>query len=137
MEVTYVEAAELKEIITGGVESVLVVDVRGDDYAGGHVRGSVNVPCTENSIWAEGREEELKRWAASVISGDGTEPKTKIIFHCAESRVRGPTCARAFALAVEELKVSRPPEVQVLRGGYSQWARSFEGVADEDVLIEK
>ena len=63
---------------------MLVVDVRGDDYIGGHVRGSVNVPCVENSIWSEGREQDLKRWAASVISGeDGAEPKTMIVFHCA------------------------------------------------------
>ena len=53
------------------------------------MRGSVNVPCVENSIWSEGREQDLKRWAASVISGeDGAEPKTKK-FSTAHSLVFG------------------------------------------------
>jgi rhodanese-related sulfurtransferase len=59
-----------------------VVDVRDDDYEGGHIKGCVHSP------------------SASLLSGgvDQLREKLKdtpvVVFHCALSQVRGPKAAR-------------------------------------------
>lgn len=53
----------------------IVVDVRDDDYAGGNVKGSINIPSRE-----------------FLMNLDGLITKTKgvplVIFHCTLSQVR-------------------------------------------------
>lgn len=53
----------------------IVVDVRDDDYAGGNVKGSINIPSRE-----------------FLMNLDGLVAKTKgvplVIFHCTLSQVR-------------------------------------------------
>ena len=109
--------AELLGAPSAGV--VAVIDVRDDDYIGGHIKGAQNVP----SSTLDYRMPELVR----TLKG-----KEKVIFHCALSQQRGPTAARMYlrekdkAIAREEdqqVGSSGKQEVFILEGGFTQWQR--------------
>lgn len=42
-----------------------------------------------------------------------------------KSQVRGPSCARMFADALEISSLADKPEVGILRGGFSLWSRRY------------
>ncbi|MCJ1385843.1 hypothetical protein MMC17_008967 [Xylographa soralifera] len=63
--------------------SIAVIDVRDDDYVGGHIFSSTHVP----SSTLDHKIPELVR----TLSG-----KDIVIFHCALSQQRGPTAARRY-----------------------------------------
>ncbi|KAI8824503.1 Rhodanese-like domain-containing protein [Fimicolochytrium jonesii] len=92
----------------------VVVDVRGDDFANGNIRGAVNVPS----------HEFLEDPAAYV---EKFKDVPKVVFHCALSQVRGPKCAQRYAQALEDgvakaaIDGSLPSEVLILRGGFENW----------------
>ena len=60
-----------------------IIDVRGDDHVGGHIRSSINAP-SDTLDW---RIPELVRTLAD---------KEVVVFHCALSQERGPRAARAY-----------------------------------------
>ena len=59
-------------------KSFKIVDVRDDDYMGGHIPGCINVPSRQFSFRVDGLVDELKDHEA-------------IVFTCALSQQRGPT----------------------------------------------
>ena len=99
--------------------AVAVIDVRDDDYVGGHIKGAQNVP----SSTLDYRMPELVR----TLKG-----KEKIIFHCALSQQRGPAAARMY-LREKDKAITRDEdqhagssgkqEVFILEGGFTQWQR--------------
>ncbi|ORZ40424.1 Rhodanese-like domain-containing protein [Catenaria anguillulae PL171] len=101
--------------LTPGKDYV-VVDVRDDDYIGGHIPGAVNLPShtlgDPNVIEAKARE------FASV---------PKLIFHCALSQQRGPKAAMRFASIMGP---DRTSEIYVLIGGFSQWQQQYRNEPD-------
>ncbi len=60
-----------------------VIDVRGDDHIGGHIRGSTNVPAAT----LDDRLPELVR---------ELRDKDTVVFHCALSQQRGPSAALRY-----------------------------------------
>ena len=106
--------------------SVAVVDVRDEDYVGGHIKGAQNVPSSSLDY----RIPELLRTL---------KEKEMVVFHCALSQQRGPAAARRYLaekqrqsqkdrLSNEEesqASVDSAPvtkqEVYILDGGFNKW----------------
>lgn len=101
-------------------DDIAIIDVRGSDYIGGHIRGCMNVP----SDTLDYAMPELVR----TLSG-----KKTVVFHCALSQQRGPKAALEYLRAknavqsqgsdVPETTKSdkTQQEVYVLEGGFSKW----------------
>jgi rhodanese-related sulfurtransferase len=87
----FIEPQVLSEAITEHPDSksrdFVIVDVRGNDFAEtGHIPGCVNVPSDTftdpevlKTLYEENRD------------------KSTFIFHCGQSKIRGPTSATAFS----------------------------------------
>ncbi|KAF8195404.1 Rhodanese-like domain-containing protein [Pholiota molesta] len=100
----------------------VVVDVRDDDYAGGNIKGSMNIPSNE-----------------FLMNVDGLVKQTKevplIIFHCSLSQVRGPKAARIYSETRRNILEGQdtPHEIAILRDGFSQFQVKFK---DDPALVE-
>ena len=70
-------------LLSSDASNVAVIDVRGDDHAGGHVHSSTHVPSTSLDY----RIPQLVRTLAG---------KKIVVFHCALSQERGPSAARRY-----------------------------------------
>lgn len=86
--IAYVEPQELADILThkDNAEEIVVIDVRSvDEYDEGHIKGAVNLP---SDMWSNPAfvDDAIKRFVSS----------STVVFHCAQSRIRGPTCAKIF-----------------------------------------
>jgi len=104
-----------------------IIDVRDNDYIGGHIKGSQHVPINQ----FDARLPELLR-----VNKD----KQRVVFHCMLSQQRGPKAALMYARA-KEAAVERDggrgdedggeggaqsgkiggQEVCVLEGGFGNW----------------
>jgi len=87
----------------------LIVDVRGDDFIGGHIPGAVNIPSNE-----------LDEKIPDMLNQYKEVPK--IIFHCALSQVRGPKSAKIYQ---EKLETDKKQNVVILRGGFVEWEQKY------------
>jgi hypothetical protein len=96
----------------------LIIDVRGEDFEGGHIRSAVNVP--------EDDFEDDDDVDALVTKYKDQE---RIVFHCMMSQVRGPKCARRFLsrMAVVLDGQEHQPRVEVLTGGFQLFERVRTG----------
>ena len=106
--------ALLEQLATAGA-SVLVVDVRDEDVAGGMISGAINRP---DGQWDDTVVVELLYGRRC-----GT-----IVLHCMESARRAPRCAFRLVKALDALELAGVPpdprpEVRVLEGGMDQWMR--------------
>ncbi|KAK9813818.1 hypothetical protein WJX73_000077 [Symbiochloris irregularis] len=115
--VTYIQPSELLQLLQGSRRSeLLVVDVRDEDYQGGHIAGSVHVPSQE--VLEEGGAAELARQLPA-------EAKL-VVLHCQLSQIRGPKCANRL---LQYMRSSAPdrgwPEVKVLSRGYEGFAEVY------------
>ncbi|KAJ1865083.1 Cdc25 phosphatase Ibp1 [Coemansia sp. RSA 2703] len=121
---TYISADDLAKLVRDPSKKpkvdYLIVDVRDEDYRGGHIKGSINVPAHEIQQKARSLAEEYK--AVPLV-----------VFHCALSQVRGPKSARIYRETVKEALVtaaSSDPlfdqQVNVLRGGFNSWLYRFK-----------
>ena len=122
---SYITRETLSELLQAPSESIAIIDVRDDDYVGGHIKGSKNVP----SVTLDYRIPELVRTL---------KDKEKVIFHCALSQQRGPNAARKYMSerqrllkneigskeeGSEERSVEKASQQQVLilDGGFAKW----------------
>ena len=94
---------------------VAVVDVRGTDHVGGHIKDSHHVPSTDLDY----RMPQIIRTLAD---------KDIVVFHCALSQERGPRAARWYqeekekkAKDDEVSNASKQQEVYVLDKGFVGW----------------
>ncbi len=113
IQLSYIEPIELLSIM--GVDSTenesypcksdfIIIDVRDDDFYGGNLIGALNYP----SFIFESKLDEIYNICTE---------KNNIIFHCAQSKVRGPTCARRFLEYINENALPNKG-VKVLSGGF-------------------
>ncbi|KAF9116092.1 hypothetical protein BGX27_004889 [Mortierella sp. AM989] len=97
----------------------LVVDVRGEDHAGGHVAGSLNLPLHE----LPERLPELLKEHANV---------PQLYFYCGQSHSRGPKGAAIWTEGQSE-ELAATQQVNVLKGGFVEWQRKYK---DDSELVE-
>ncbi|KAI8848135.1 Rhodanese-like domain-containing protein [Chytridium lagenaria] len=90
-----------------------IIDVRGDDFAGGHIIGARNIRAVEFL-------ENLDKYHSEVSQCK------KLIFHCVSSRGRGPRCANAYMSYLNEKEEELRPEVLVLKGGFRAWQEVYK-----------
>lgn len=93
-----------------------VIDVRGSDYVGGHIKGCWNYPC-KNLIQSDQAMEEFK---SRLADENSTGEPMNVVFHCAQSQQRGPAAAMKFLryLSDQDLEHYR---IWVLRDGFNHW----------------
>ncbi|KAF4583196.1 hypothetical protein GQ602_006340 [Ophiocordyceps camponoti-floridani] len=96
-----------------------VVDVRDDDYVGGHIRGSTNAPSRQ-----------LDALMPTLVRTLRT--KQTVIFHCALSQQRGPGAALKYLRERDgllqrlgERGSAGGQDVYVLDRGFSGWQEEF------------
>lgn len=117
--VRFVQPGELSRMLLAG-RRVAVVDVREEDRAGGHVRGSISEPKQHFASRVDGL---VKRLAAEPL----------VVFHCQMSQVRGPYCAAVFAARLPE---DAGCEVAVLYGGFTGFVSHWRAVRGESPAHE-
>lgn len=112
----YIEPTEVAALLRGPeVEKTVVIDVRDEDFRGGHIRGAVNIPS--HNFYKDERINEIFQQHCSG--------KEKIIFHCMMSQVRGPKCAGRTSTVLRG--VTGKPQIFVMSGGFQRFAEMFEG----------
>ncbi|KAL2267149.1 hypothetical protein VTJ83DRAFT_4426 [Remersonia thermophila] len=100
-----VTAASLSKILLAAQEApaaapnIAIIDVRDDDYIGGHIKGSRNVPSRTLDYMLPTLVRQL-------------QDKDTVVFHCALSQQRGPSAALRYIRERERLlgaAASNPP----------------------------
>ncbi|KAF8501031.1 Rhodanese-like protein [Russula emetica] len=125
MSVKYISRDDLSKIIKSDKRpgtDYLVVDVRDDDFIGGHIPNCRNEPSTTFSE----KLDDLVRDAKDV---------PQVIFHGALSQSRGPTAARQYKKRRNQLREDddTPQDVLILRGGFTDFQAKFK---DDPELVE-
>ncbi|CAM4704143.1 unnamed protein product [Lepidochelys kempii] len=123
-------ASLLRGQLAGVVEEYVVVDCRYPyEYAGGHIKGALNLY----------REEQVARWFLPDPLGTTPSPRSStLIFHCEFSSERGPRLCRSLrrmdrdANRYPELWY---PELYVLRGGYKEFYQHFQDLCEPQGYI--
>ncbi|SHO77295.1 Similar to S.cerevisiae protein YCH1 (Phosphatase with sequence similarity to Cdc25p) [Malassezia sympodialis ATCC 42132] len=117
----YIDADSLASMLKQRSEnprSVVVVDVRDDDYEGGHIAGAIHSP---SSTFLDSVNDLL----AKVRDYDN------VVFHCALSQQRGPKAARIYrevrdATSMYQREADQVQEVLVLRDGFGFFGPKFK-----------
>ncbi|XP_038266401.1 M-phase inducer phosphatase 3-like isoform X3 [Dermochelys coriacea] len=123
-------ASLLRGQLAGVVEEYVVVDCRYPyEYAGGHIKGALNLY----------REEQLATWFLPDPLGTTPYPRSStLIFHCEFSSERGPRLCRSLrrmdrdANRYPELWY---PELYMLRGGYKEFYEHFQDLCEPQGYI--
>ena len=89
--VRYIERTDLLPLVQS--KQVTIIDVRNDDFVGGHIPSAINIPYSDQWEIDEFLDEVLKR-----VKSMG---QSQVVFHCMKSQQRGPYCARQFARWLE------------------------------------
>ena len=105
--------------------STIIVDVRDEDAAGGHITGALHRPDSRFSVDT----------VQELVEISAREHATQVVFHCMESARRAPRCARRMTLALEAMRECDIPapaiQVRVLEGGFDQWVRRYWDAPDK------
>ncbi|KAH9980314.1 Rhodanese-like domain-containing protein [Lactifluus volemus] len=117
MPLNYISGDDLAAIVKSNKhprKDYLVVDVRDDDYIGGHITNSRNVP----SLTFLDNLDDLVRDFKEI---------PLVIFHCAFSQIRGPKAARIYNDRRNQLKSDKdiPQEILILSGGFTEFQAKF------------
>jgi len=92
-------------------QSPLVVDVRDEEYAGGHIQGALHYP----SSTFEARMDEL----CKVVHEKGVPC---VVFYCLRSQLKAPICCDKFDRRICELfSVERSTRKCILNGGFIEF----------------
>ncbi|KAK4169665.1 arsenate reductase 2.1 [Cladorrhinum sp. PSN259] len=102
------EAAAGKE-----TSSVAIVDVRDDDYIGGHIKSSLNFPS-----------QTLEATLPTLIRQ--LEDKETVVFHCALSQQRGPGAALRYLREKERLAALAATKKKKTEGEEAETAKEEE-----------
>uniref|UniRef100_A0A7S4FI46 Rhodanese domain-containing protein n=1 Tax=Eutreptiella gymnastica TaxID=73025 RepID=A0A7S4FI46_9EUGL len=103
--------------------NLVVVDVRGRDFVGGHIFGALHIPHTAF------RPEKLH----ALLAGKGT-PQL-VVFHCMYSRLRAPVCAEVYLDFLGKQKTG-DCRVAILEGGFSGWLESYVRHPKREQLVQ-
>lgn len=110
----YITADELEKLQEGTDRDYAIIDVRDEERElDGHIAGSLH--------FASGSFDEKLPMLLDEVKG-----KKRVIFHCALSQVRGPTCARILAGRLNA--EGDPTEVAVLRQGFNGWGAAGKAI---------
>mmetsp|Transcript_90254 Transcript_90254/g.200537 ORF Transcript_90254/g.200537 Transcript_90254/m.200537 type:complete len:667 (-) Transcript_90254:18-2018(-) len=106
-------------------EGLLVLDVRGRDWVGGHIPSSVNL-----------RTSEVVRHPGALLLQCRRHQVRHIVFTCMYSLLRARKCASALEKAQQaEQRVGLAPQwplrISVLQGGMHAWINHFAGRSPE------
>lgn len=127
--VKYLDASELHRMLLNKKPETpfKVVDVRGSDYLGGHIKGSLHFPYSQLKHDDEYLQ-ELKQALLSDRQAQSASTPVKCIFHCAMSQQRGPSAALLFLRALTEEEFNSGLfEVYILKGGFIHWVSAGYG----------
>ncbi|XP_065263612.1 M-phase inducer phosphatase 3-like [Emys orbicularis] len=128
-DLRYVSPATVASLLCGQlagvVEEYVVVDCRYPyEYAGGHIKGALNLY----------REEQLARWFLPDPLGTTPCPRSSVlIFHCEFSSERGPRLCRSLRRMDRDANQYPElwyPELYVLRGGYKEFYQHFQDLCE-------
>ncbi|SCU79143.1 LAFA_0B01046g1_1 [Lachancea sp. 'fantastica'] len=118
--IKYIDAPELFKWLQLGHsasnEPFRIIDVRGSDHVGGHIKGSFNVPYRQIRD-DEDKCRELRDRLRSAAAGSSV---VNCVFHCALSQQRGPSAAMKFLRQLGDDDLSKF-KIYVLRGGFNHW----------------
>jgi Cdc25 family phosphatase len=92
---------------------VAVLDCRDDDFAGGNIRGAINLPA-EAFYGDSSAVDEL----IDTLAG-----KSRVVVHCFLSQQRGPRCAARLAQRLQERGLTQ--QVLVMSGGWQRFSRLY------------
>ena len=119
----YIEADALaKELRSKSSQprSIAVVDVRDDDYEGGHIVGCIRAPSSTFYDQVD-----------SLVHKD-LKDYERVVFHCSLSQQRGPKSARIYRETLDNAKNSGTSstatnqQVLVLRDGFANFGPRFK-----------
>lgn len=105
---------KLADLVRSKSPSLAIIDVRDNDFIGGHIMGCQNVPVHTHDV----RMPELVRTL---------KDKDVVVFHCSLSQQRGPSSALRYLREKERLGGKQPAEtsssqkVYLLDGGFVNW----------------
>lgn len=71
-------------------DDMIIIDVRDDDFIGGHIKGALHIPSYELSSHILNLIEKIKN-------------AKEVIFYCSFSQQRGPAGARLFSMTLQEI----------------------------------
>lgn len=145
--ITFIEPSDLATIlrVQQGQDSkplTRILDVRDDDFAGGHIKGCIHIPCWDllspQPLSSTGTDTSPLTALDMFIEEYCTTEKTaRIVCHCYLSQQRGPMVARRIAERLEQLQESRrfiqPGDVWVLKHGWRRFSRLY---GTDDDLVE-
>lgn len=130
MDLSFLSAEDVKAILLGPpeeLEKTAIIDVRDEDFAGGHVKGAVNVP---SELFRDDQhvDDTLQRLAAAG--------KERIVVHCALSQQRGPAAARRIQERLDAALGSgaKMPQVQVMEKGFRRFGELY---GEDSSLVER
>ncbi|KAK2600019.1 Cdc25 phosphatase Ibp1 [Conoideocrella luteorostrata] len=102
--------------------SYAIIDVRDDDYIGGHIKGCTNIPTIQLDAMMPTLVRKLK-------------DKKTVVFHCALSQQRGPSAALKYLREKDELSKrlnvegetagAVEQEIVVLDKGFVGWQQDY------------
>lgn len=90
---------------------IQIIDVRQDDWQGGNIRSSINIPFDQ-------LDNEMKNIFERTRNMDD------IVFHCTFSQQRGPAAAEAYCDFLNSLpvgQINKQQNIYILRRGYKGW----------------
>lgn len=107
----YIKQDTLKEWLESPGEraKTLLIDVRDDDYNGGHPATAINYPDST--------------FDAKTVASQIPPNITRIVLSCMESARRAPRCARQLHNEISNLNVN--VDIHILKGGADKWLRRF------------
>ena len=121
----------------GEGEDVVIMDMRGDDYIGGHIKGCINIPYAEFRRYDSqtGDYTNIHNFIKKSIIDKNTN-NVNVVFHCAMSQQRGPSAALILSRILqekeyEELITKTNINIMVLYKGFINWQQEYR--KDEDV----
>jgi len=121
MAISRISAEQLASLLRPAASSVpnssiLIVDVRDDDYEGGHIPDALNIPS--NLFYRSFHKIDA-----------AAKGKQQIIFHCMKSQMRGPTAANQYIQHLarrasdNQAADQQTPTVYVLTDGFEGWLK--------------
>nr|ABD98814.1 putative arsenate reductase [Pteris vittata] len=114
---SYITASELQRLQPNS--KLAIIDVRDEERSyDGHIAGS----------WHFASDTFVEELPALVGKLEGQEA---VVFHCAKSQIRGPTCAKKFVDHLATLaSYKNAPQVYVLERGFNGWASAGHPVCN-------
>lgn len=97
-------------------EPFQVIDVRGSDYVGGHIRTSWNYPYKKLKLDSKYMSTLRNR----LLQEHKDKGVINCVFHCAQSQQRGPSSALKFLRTIPQDDLNKF-QIWILKGGFNHW----------------